>query len=1092
MKLLILISFLAALPLRAANLNCTADDLNKLFFTPAPELSMIGMWLDRMLYDRGIDPKCLSALNEFKAQLEKGRQARGAYLEMYNRHFGLESDRNLLLIPMQEVVRRIQAAIERAKSKRTLAPPDELAIRNRALQETVTRENLPISANMSDFEKLVKQQPRYDHARLYFQRRMNQLRMTDVQGRAPAPSVEQFKSDLIEKIHGLRVLNLEAAIQEAPELRMKEFTVREDGNSREAKLTFNDLLKMRLRFFDASNLNLPLSTFHGLPEHKRSSWLLRKARDWADPYGTESLYGFHATKPPEENDYVQLVTARNEIFLVSMAEFSRLLDSLVPEQPEDHFGPLPIQRRFRLEAAPRDSLLSYTVRQLRLRDDASLEELQERLRAWIAGHDAVQGGGQPALTYEVNSGGGRVLRDTPASDLIWYGWGQHPQFWRSRIEVANRKRLPIVGAETTKKDRKAIKAAIKQEKKAARWRYASNKRRMDIVRNKALRWSLIFLGGALTFYELPDMATYAVEAGMSLATGDLGLGGQLEDFMDLFHMPGADMVNRFDADPEAQNFNIPRNQRGSGGGGPKTVQSAHDPRSSPFAVEILYQSPSAPTPAYYNFATSTHVPAEALNEGYWKNDQGTILIEPSASTHYDLAIDVNVSNVKVMDRIGLVQISGYRLVNVEIYDWHRTKIRSFDYKVFENPSNRQIYAKIDPAWSGSGPYTFRAFYALAPEKYDTAIFNPGADSSALLMVDHRLEQSGFQDLSSHLDELVKLRSHTGFQDLAQMFHASASYTMDAVSWPARADADAVFKPYTIFLDPKGSLHYQCTGSNRLLQTYLNEAIKLDPGLAGFSTTYLVGYRGEAGGVKRGSVGHLHTALFTTGGNSAFMELDATPDLKDEQGRAVEHPARRPPPVPEISGVLPGRLRVDDEPEELDAEDQMMKKIAEPKNLSASEIERTISQLKELRNEAVSALYPIYEEQAWMKNHHFADLPGIRLLVLSKTLIHALDHDESIATTLARLKNPKAFYIVSAASSENEAQDMKSLFRDEERTLDRSFERVEFDVAQERNLQLEFVLHDPLRSRLRELAAFLSTYDWAEILKVRSCAGVLTQ
>ena len=159
----------------------------------------------------------------------------------------------------------------------------------------------------------------------------------------------------------------------------------------------------------------------------------------------------------------------------------------------------------------------------------------------------------------------------------------------------------------------------------------------------------------------------------------------------------------FDYNPAAENYNIPK-QKGFGKGGSKSLEDSHDPGASPYAIEIIYKKENVPNPMYYNFASSAQLPANVVNGKTELIDDGVRPLQMSTGEHYDLAIDSNLSEQKSLGRVGLAEITGYRLVNVDLYDWRDRRVSDSDFRVYEIPGKHQVYAKI--AQSSWGPYTF--------------------------------------------------------------------------------------------------------------------------------------------------------------------------------------------------------------------------------------------------------------------------------------------------------------------------------------------------------------------------------------------------
>ena len=242
-------------------------------------------------------------------------------------------------------------------------------------------------------------------------------------------------------------------------------------------------------------------------------------------------------------------------------------------------------------------------------------------------------------------------------------------------------------------------------------------------------------------------------------------------------------------------------------------------------------------------------------------------------------------------------------------------------------------------------------------------------------------------MSGKLKSQIAKQSSIGFDDLAGTFSSSATYTMKAKTWSIRRQADPVYRPLTRFLDEKGILNYQCTGSNLFFQTYLADAMNSDPANKDIHVTYLTGFVENTGrGVSRGTMGHFHTAVYSLKYNEPFQELDATPGRTNKE-KASEVPFK-PIDNPQLNRrfcpkATASMARKEGSDEDAHAKAEGIEKRRQ--TLTSDEFERILERARIMRNAAVEALRPVYEENSWLKNYQFRDLPGMRLVVLSKDL-----------------------------------------------------------------------------------------------------------
>ncbi len=219
----------------------------------------------------------------------------------------------------------------------------------------------------------------------------------------------------------------------------------------------------------------------------------------------------------------------------------------------------------------------------------------------------------------------------------------------------------------------------------------------------------------------------------------------------------------------------------------RTIDDPHKPRSSDYFVEILKIRPDLSTPQYFNFATSAHLPEElrkANSDTWFTRDMRSLPM--SDITRFDLAVDVNIPGRPSNGRLGLLQISNYELVNVDIHDQKGNKVSPQQFMVFEMKTNRQVFALLAGA---SGAYTFRAYYRYSPQGYSTRGFESGIKAPVLSQLNERLDASGFKSLTTTLKGQFSRQYEVGFQNLAQAFSIGATYTFDSTTWKTNRDAD---------------------------------------------------------------------------------------------------------------------------------------------------------------------------------------------------------------------------------------------------------------------------------------------------------------
>lgn len=901
----------------------------------------------------------------------------------------------------------------------------------------------------------------------------------------------------------LRLKNFTAALRDAAELEEIKITLkpRKPGVARKVKI--KDLRQFKWSWSDGARL-VPDFEFAKLPKkisHSFGHNLIDRYIDSAGQY----YYELGSIPHLQVQAQVLMLTAPDgATFIVSEAEFNRLLFSLLPRLLADFFGDRPAEHRYRLEALVRDFQLATAAQTLRGQSDKTLEELYKRLKANLsditASHNRDR---QMFLSSHIRVRGSRALQDGPLSNLLWSGWGEHPAYWLTRARAASRLQNPWLPGDETDGDlptpaspRKRARLAKKEENnQVLRTSPESTKRKT--LGKKGARMAAIAMGLFAAYHfgpqvpSLPDLPNMKFEMPSiprpELPSVQLPFDLNLDLLRRLLGGMGLDRMD-FNSWPKADNYRIP--SPSDAGGGRKKLTDKHNPFNSDYAIEILMRRDGTPTPKYYNFATASHLKPEG--RGRYGVSRQARELHQEVRAKPDMVIDVNLRSYSMDRKVGVLQISGYKIMKWEMYDGWGRRIDDSLVRVFEIPGNRQTYADLNPS-VGWGPYTYRASYKV-DSRYDQK-FDPQLSRATVDNISERLNVAGFKTLSLSIRRSLGNGFGLTLNGMSQAFQEGATYTKDGIKWSVNYKAEEAFRPFTAFLN-QGQLYYQCTGSNMLYQTTMTEAIKLEPSLQGVQMQHLIGYGGgDQAGVPKGSPSHLHSVAYkieADGRGEQFAELEAQPPVQETTAPPKPKVPENPAPPTDSErwwAILPERPRYhvpemaveDDKPEAPPKEEEPPPPAKKQSNKMArqkvEQVERILTILKNTRTATVDGLKPVYESESWLARQNFLQIPGLRLIVLSQFVLEGFSGKGGASDLLARLK--ASGVLMNAADAEAE---LNRFFAKELESLNQSLTNLDVLTESEKYQAYAFLTQDPLRSFLRELSQMLGHQNWGTLLR----------
>jgi len=1020
---------------------------------------------------------CESTLKSFakgRELLETGALERKKYLSFYTKHFPKREDQLLMLTPELEILRRTHSLFEAGSKKTSSAAPREMDIRRQALRETLSRYGLP-EMGEGELEQMARLNPDLQPASYFFKKRQNALReIMSSNQKVQMDSPELFKTQLIEILQSLRIRNLMASMREVSKIRDLPLKFKDPlGSSGDHLMTLEEFLELRPRFINAHSdadqlqvLDIKVKTLE-----LSSAGKVQARKDYEN-----RLYEY-AHLPLQKTAYhLRFKTLDDKVLEISEIDFRKILEALSPERPTDFFAEDSERHRFLLETTARDAQLANLVHFLSEKRDASTMDLYRRLNQRMKGRGKDVSKASQHLSLEINRYGNQAIDDSAASDLLWFGWGQHPQYWSIRIDQDARLGLDYYGEETGGGDsvfKKNVKKIRKKEVQLEKGRYVPDRtRQKNSLKKKA---SLAVLGAAaLGFGQLLEPGN------LKNPFEDLNL-PSIGDFLSgiLRSEGGQD----FDSDFNHYNVKIPAasDQATDETLVKKQCGDSHDASSSPFAIEVVCDDRGIKGMVYYNFAKKGHIYDDF---GYLRRDVVPLTEATDGEASKDLVVDVNIRNYASGSILGLVQIKDYKLSEVEVYDDDGIQVNPSKLEAFQVEGNRQIYLRSDEFISFlSKPYTLRLSYHHSPEIDRSNQIQYKISPENLYIINERLYNSGFTELAEQLESLES-GGPVRLADLAQLFSSSATYTYSSLTWWKHWSGDPAFLEYTRYLDDEGRLHYQCTGSNQLLQTYLRELKLLgEASLQSMEITPLTGFfsNEDGGHLKRGAPGHRHTLVSNP---RTYFEIDGTP-----YGAPPEEvkPNKTPLDLPKLKmqeGVLPNRPKLNfsnqegesDEEERSESSPLSQDSILEPHSSKSSRLNRNqldliFKRLFEMRQRVLESAKAATLGQNWIKNQNFKLIPGLKFLPLSHQLMESYENLEHPEDAVRRL----------GYSFDDPILGLNHIFEDELRSLQSSLQRLSVPSEGKESAFFEFLLYDPLNSRLKALANYLDDYSWADLL-----------
>lgn len=338
-----------------------------------------------------------------------------------------------------------------------------------------------------------------------------------------------------------------------------------------------------------------------------------------------------------------------------------------------------------------------------------------------------------------------------------------------------------------------------------------------------------------------------------------------------------------------------------------------DPSSDPFApgedrgtfLTMAFDSSGnrVTAPTYYNDGGRFNLPTGVIS--VWRDfDEMVPGIQQVRVPNTEISgAHVLVGNTVPFEaKNGLVPVlqpDHSRLATLEVRVDGRLLKPGVDYVVIQVQENGLYYLSFPKQWIGNvDGINYQARFISDAVNHDS---DSRWDLSveAMRPVVQDLADVGATELASDLQGLME-RSTTGMisvRDFETVFYSSGMYSYREVT-RAFGDRSNPFYEATRYLNPStGIFHYQCTASNFVLETFLEQVYR-NMGRTGFSVSAINGYVLKSEDGYMGPAGHRRTLIADTSSPGIFTILDGTPYNMDPDNEETEEGLPGHHPIPE--------------------------------------------------------------------------------------------------------------------------------------------------------------------------------------------------
>lgn len=232
---------------------------------------------------------------------------------------------------------------------------------------------------------------------------------------------------------------------------------------------------------------------------------------------------------------------------------------------------------------------------------------------------------------------------------------------------------------------------------------------------------------------------------------------------------------------------------------------------------------------------------------------------------------------------------GFHPQYVIVRDTYGKMVNPKLYRIYQTLPEGTMYARLlDPVLSNESFYVEFGFERQATipavDEQKAVVKIP---TDRLRQANFYLREIGATELAKELDNKASGQADVSIFEIENVFKNTGSYSYQQIpfwkKWPSFRYSKNPFSFSEKFL-VDGSFFYQCTGSNLLMISYLNQVTKGTKLRWAPSSGFLVN-----GPLVTLNLAHMHTQAFAQGRSTWIMDLDATPLKIDPKYQEAFHP-----------------------------------------------------------------------------------------------------------------------------------------------------------------------------------------------------------
>ncbi|MCB9024985.1 MAG: hypothetical protein H6625_01600 [Bdellovibrionaceae bacterium] len=750
--------------------------------------------------------------------------------------------------------------------------PETLAAR-RAWRESLSRLHLPATLSYNHVIDGAKDNPNYENAIQLYQRLYLVYldEITNMVSRKPF-NFDEFLKRIESKITKAREANFKQAANLLMSIRKQPFVFLGISDSKSTYINIPDFSEASIKFTRDSahkgKYRLKIENWY--------DWFTEIVNFYAislksfDVVEASSYFKTHFYQVSTPTHLVEIKTANKTIEL-SERNYSELLHQLLNKASVRNDTDSVWKSRYVLEASRRDVMLAETLSFLRRqKTNMGLELL---IKSYLARMNKYRGKANiysSSLTEQMRSfdeplSEAEETAGNKLTDLRWAGYQVHPDFWRVRdavstkangikySEVINNRGLSNkINFEEIQGTQDFVKTN-KKEIKNKNYREGSNlKRSSQVTKFFTFLTSLTAALSWGTFHVLDTISSSLVSN-----KGQHELRMKNNDTHSNLSQKEAQKNGQliFDVDPLKPNVSLPTNYNSLG--------------MSNLPPQVKYE--------HINILGEEH---PAVNQ---------VHLELQDKQKADIKIVSHAPTTSYDGRVAILTPDHYRLRSLNVTDKDgKALLYDVDYKIYQVPTNGLYYFE-----SSQIEYEVKYYYEATFSKEEAKPLPKTANffsKKTLLKITDKLKSSGATQIPNAIFRELEYKTKLSLSEIESIFSQNSLYTYDKeASLQIISNNPFVFS--TPYLRKDGVYYFQCTGSNHLLATFLEQAYRE----AGINSRIIVEQvNGFVLDNKDGFLsfpGHRRTLVADTKLENSFVFLDGTPVKMDPkyQGAADDHP-----------------------------------------------------------------------------------------------------------------------------------------------------------------------------------------------------------